>query len=80
MDKKKCLIFIDTNVFIIDLRYKRDKHFRKNRAFLDFIASSSKGVTSIFNLLEICGILSFNLNRQQLMELFYFLPKSIRWT
>jgi len=78
LDKKKGLTFIDTNVFIIDLRYKRDKHFRKNRAFLDFIASGSKGVTSIFNLLEICGILSFNLNRQQLMELFYFLPEKYK--
>jgi len=32
-------------------------------------------MTSIINLLEVCGILSFNLNRQQVLELFYYLPK-----
>jgi len=32
-------------------------------------------MTSIINLLEVCGILSFNLNRQQIMELFYYFPK-----
>lgn len=74
MDKEKGTIFIDTNVFVIDLRYGRDKNFKKNRAFLDFIAEDGRGITSIFNLLEICGILSFNLNHQQIRELFYYLP------
>jgi len=37
-----------------------------------------RGVTSIINLLEVCGILSFNLNRQQILELFYYFPKKYR--
>ncbi len=68
------MIFVDTNVFIIDLRYRRDKNFRTNKLFLSRMADSGRGVTSIYNLLEVCGILSFNLNRQQLAELFYYLP------
>ena len=75
MDKKKNIIFIDSNVFIIDLRYSNDANFNKNKAFLNFIGKSGNGVTSIINLLEVCGILSFNLNSRQLQELFYYLPE-----
>lgn len=74
MDKKKITAFIDTNIFIIDLRYKRDINFNTNREFLDFIRHG-KGITTIINLLEICGILSFNLNPQQILELFHYLPE-----
>jgi hypothetical protein len=66
------LTVIDTPVFIIDLRYKRDRHFSSNRAFLDRIAKEGRAVTTIFNLLEVCGILSFNLNEEQLKELFHY--------
>jgi len=74
LDKKKRVIFIDTNVFIVDLRYKNDANFSANRTFLNFMAKSGDGITSIINVLEVCGILSFNLNDQQLQELFYYLP------
>jgi len=75
LDKKKTAVFIDSNIFIIDLRYKNDINYKTNRDFLDFIARNGKGITSIINLLEVCGILSFNLNRQQTLELFYYLPE-----
>ncbi|MCX5811306.1 MAG: hypothetical protein NT178_02000 [Proteobacteria bacterium] len=79
MDKKKVIAFIDTNVFVVDLRYKDDKKFKINRDFLDFVASGNcKGITSIYNLLEVCGILSFKLNEQQLRELYYFLPEKYK--
>ncbi len=75
MDKKKAVVFIDTNIFVIDLRYKNDTKFTINRAFLDYVASGHcKCITSIYNLLEVCGILSFNLNEQQMRELYYFFP------
>lgn len=78
MDKKKVTVFIDTNVFIIDLRYRNDSNFKTNCDFLDFIAKHGRGITSIVNLLEICGILSFNLNEQQIKELFYYLPEKYK--
>ncbi|MFH1014986.1 MAG: hypothetical protein V1762_03605, partial [Nitrospirota bacterium] len=78
MDKKKIPVFIDTNVFVIDLRYKDDANFRINRNFLDFVAEHDKGSTSIINLLELCGILSFNLNQQQISELFHYFPSKYR--
>jgi len=72
VDATTGLTVIDTTVFIIDLRYKRDSHCAANRAFLDRIAQERSGATSIFNLLEVRGILSFNLNEKQLQELFSY--------
>ena len=69
------LTVIDTSVFIVDLRYKRDKNFAVNRAFLDQIARERSGATSVFNLLEVCGVLSFNLNEKQMQELFFYFPQ-----
>lgn len=74
MGAKKNLVVIDTNVFVIDLRYKRDQKFKINYRFLNHISAKGGGLTTIYNLLEICGILSFNLNVQQLNEFFNYFP------
>ena len=60
---------IDTNVFVIDLRYPRDRNFGVNRRFLEAIKRQRSGITTTINLLELCGILSFNLNQRQLSTL-----------
>lgn len=73
--KKADVIAIDSNVFIIDLRYRDDKNFDANRAFLDTIQANGRGVTSLINLLEITGILSFNLNERQLAEFYRYFPQ-----
>ncbi len=65
-------VLIDTNIFVIDLRYKRDVHYKNNLAFLTFIAQRGTGFTTTVNLLELCGILSFNLNEKQLYELWFY--------
>jgi len=69
---KEELILIDTNIFVIDLRYKRDTSFKVNQSFLSFVAQSGSGFTTIVNLLELCGILSFNLNQDQLLDLWTY--------
>jgi hypothetical protein len=69
---KQDLVLIDTNIFVIDLRYKRDTNYEVNRVFLDHIGDKGKGFTTIVNLLELCGILSFNLNEKQLIELWFY--------
>jgi predicted nucleic acid-binding protein len=76
--KKKEIVFVDTNIFVIDLRYRRDKKYRVNQEFLEDIAGSRTGITGIFNLLELCGILSFNLNERQLRELYHYFPRRYR--
>ncbi len=75
MDTQSRLIVVDTNIFVIDLRYPRDRHFAVNRRFLQKLAQTGNGATTIFNVLEVCGILSFNLNGQQLQELFHHLSQ-----
>lgn len=65
MGPKEDLVLVDTNIFVIDLRYKRDKNYETNRAFLDYMGEKRNGFTTIVNLLELCGILSFNLNEKQ---------------
>lgn len=76
MGSKSGVVLIDTNIFVIDLRYSRDIHYNENLAFLNAVAEKGAGFTTIVNLLELCGILSFNLNEKQLLELwFYFQDK-----
>jgi len=69
---KQELILIDTNIFVIDLRYKRDTNFKLNQSFISSVAQSGSGFTTIVNLLELCGILSFNLNQDQLLDLWTY--------
>lgn len=64
------MIFVDSNVFVIALRYPRDRNARANAAFLAHISERGDAVTSVVNLLEVCGIVSFNLNERQLRALY----------
>lgn len=65
------MIFIDSDVFVRDLRYRRDERFADNARFLDQLKKRKMAAcTSIFNLLEVCGILSFNLNESDLRDLY----------
>lgn len=68
MGPKQEMILIDTNIFVIDLRYKRDTNYKVNQEFLSAAAQSGNGFTTIVNLLELCGILSFNLNQSQVLD------------
>jgi predicted nucleic acid-binding protein len=77
---KQELILIDTNIFVIDLRYKRDTNYKVNREFLSAVAKSGNGFTTIVNLLELCGILSFNLNKSQLLDLWTYFPERYKIT
>lgn len=63
------MIFVDSNVFVLALRYPRDVNAEVNNRFLDLLHARGDGVTGVVNLLEICGILSFSLNRTQLLSL-----------
>ncbi|QTA91978.1 type II toxin-antitoxin system VapC family toxin [Desulfonema magnum] len=71
MGSQSEFVLIDTNIFVIDLRYKRDVHYNKNSEFLTLMAQNGKGLTTVVNLLELCGILSFNLSERQLYELWF---------
>jgi len=64
-------LFIDSDIFVRDLRYPQDPYYNENLFVLDLIKSKQhKAFTSIFNLLEVCGILSYNLSHHSLMQLY----------
>lgn len=64
-------VFIDSDIFVRDLRYPRDARTKINQRFLQKVRSRGvAGATSIFNLLEICGILSFNLTGEELLGIY----------
>lgn len=69
-------LFIDTDIFVRDLRYRNDKNIKENDLFLDLVKTKRIfGVTSIYNLLELCGILSFNLSPESLLHLYWGFKK-----
>lgn len=68
---KRLRVLIDTDVFVLDLRYHRDVRYRSNKLFLERVQRGELlGRTTLYNLMEVCGILSFNLSPQRLEELF----------
>jgi len=59
------MVLLDSNLFVIDRFFPGDAHFQTNRTFLDSLTTLEAGV-SIFTLLELCGIASFNLTPKDL--------------
>ncbi len=59
------MVLLDSNLFVIDRFFPRDAHFQANRTFLDNLSILEAGM-SIFTLMELCGIASFNLTPKDL--------------
>jgi hypothetical protein len=74
------VIFVDSNLFVIDLRYRDDVNYRVNRRALNRLARDGTGMTSVLNLLELCGILSFNLSAPALHALYAHFSQRYRMT
>ena len=65
-------LFIDTDIFVRDLRYRDDKNIKENDRFINLVKTKKVvGLTSIYNLLELCGVLSFNLSSESLIHLYW---------
>jgi hypothetical protein len=61
------MLVLDSDIFLLDYRYQRDANYPANRRFLNELHTAGvPRATTLFNVLEICGVLSFNLNSQQL--------------
>lgn len=48
---------LDSDIFVLDLRYPNDARQEANRSFLQ--RSGQRRATTIYNVLEVCGIMSF---------------------
>lgn len=69
-------VFIDSDIFVRDLRYPRDKQTEINKTFLNKVKLKKiRGCTSIFNLLEVAVIMSFNFSPDELTALYAGFPE-----
>ena len=63
------MVLVDSDVFVLDLFYPTDPRAEANRGFIE--AEIPLKATTVFNVLEICGIASFNKSEEDLKRLFY---------
>jgi hypothetical protein len=77
MQEEEDILLIDSDVFLIDRRYRKDPKYEVNKKFLDFVFEKEKYTTS-FNLLEITGILSYNLATSDIEKFYHTFPNFYR--
>ncbi|MEM2935891.1 MAG: hypothetical protein QW231_01795 [Candidatus Bathyarchaeia archaeon] len=61
------MIFVDTDIFVIDKLFPEDLRYKANK---DFLSLKKERCTSIYNVLELCGLASFSLSTVELRSLF----------
>lgn len=59
------MVFLDSNIFIVDRFFPRDSLYSQNKTFIEKLASMDAAISS-FTLLEICGAASFRLSPSEL--------------
>lgn len=61
------MVFLDSNIFIIDRFFQRDSVYLANKKLLAFIEQTEiEAAVPFYTLLEICGAASFNLSSEEL--------------
>ncbi len=69
------MVFLDSDLFVRHLRYPHDVHREINEKFLDRVKGRKiRAATSIYNVLEVCGVLSFNYTHEDLLKLYSDFP------
>jgi hypothetical protein len=69
------MIVLDADILVLDIRYPRDPRFLTNERLLKTLQERglARGIT-LYALLEVVGILSFNLPTDQIVRLYALLP------
>ncbi len=67
------MIFIDTDIFVIEKLFKDDERYETTQKFLN--SDLKEKCTSIYNLFELLGIASFNLTAPELKKLLKGFPE-----
>jgi len=69
------MILLDADLLLLDVRYPRDVHFGANERLLKTLQERDvvRGIT-VYALLEVIAILSFNLPTDQIRRLYTLLP------
>ncbi len=63
------MILIDSDVFMMDNFYTSDPRYEQNSLFLHRVQSQKNG-TTIFNLLEVCGLIAPHCGEKELLSFF----------
>ena len=61
------MVIIDSDVFLIELRYPRDVRYQTNTQFLSNVRETAPAI-AIYTLMEVLGQLSFNLSADKLAK------------
>jgi predicted nucleic acid-binding protein len=70
------MVFLDSNIFIIDRFFPRDNNYLMNKKFLERIEKADiKAFLPFYTLLEICGVTSFNLSTEEQKRWLYTFSK-----
>jgi hypothetical protein len=69
------MILLDADTLLLDIRYPRDARFAMNERLLKTLKERglARG-TTLYALLEVIGVLSFNLPTDQIQRLYSLLP------
>jgi hypothetical protein len=69
------MILVDADILLLDIRYPRDVRFGMNERLLKTLQERGleHGIT-LYALLEVIGVLSFNLSTDQIRQLYTLLP------
>jgi hypothetical protein len=69
------MILLDADILLLDIRYPRDVRFPINEQLLKTLQERDweRGIT-LYALLEVIGVLSFNLPSEQILKLYSLLP------
>jgi len=73
------MVIIDSDVFLIDLRYPRDARYPVNAQFLNEVRGSIPAI-AIYTLMEVLGQLSFNLSADKLARWEIWLQRRLHLT
>lgn len=66
------MVLLDTNIFVLDRFFTRDEKYTDNQLLINQLPKLDAGF-SLFSLLELCGISSFNLSPHELKRwMFHF--------
>lgn len=68
------MVFVDSNVFIVDRFYPRDALYPQNRIFVEKLASFEAAV-SVITVLELCGAASSRLSDDELASWLFSFDK-----
>jgi hypothetical protein len=70
------MILLDADLLLLDIRYPRDVRFSLNEQLLKTLQERGleRGMT-LYALLEVIGVLSFNLPTDQIQQLYTVLPR-----